>query len=76
MRTNASAFGRFRGCITIIGKIIQKIFDYLSGYEGEAYDNRALLRRLHNTGYLDDGKYEDLCQKCANNNFDPEELPM
>jgi hypothetical protein len=35
-----------------------------------------LLRRLYNAGYLDDEKYQHLCEKNSNDNLDPEELPM
>jgi len=76
MTENASRFNRFRGCFTLMGKIIHKIFDYLSGYENETCNNRILLRRLYNAGYLDDGKYQDLCEKNSNENLDPEEFPM
>ena len=76
MTENASRFSRFRDYFTFKGKIIHKIFNYLSGYESETYNNRTLLRRLYNSGYLDDGKFQDLCEKNSNDNLDPEELPM
>jgi hypothetical protein len=76
MTENASKFSRFRDHFTFIDKLIHKIFSYLSGYESEADNNRTLLRRLYNSGYLDDGKYQDLCEKNSNDNLDPEELPM
>jgi hypothetical protein len=76
MTENASTINRFRDYFTYPVKIIHKIFDYLSGYEKETCNNRILLRRLYNSGYLDDGKYQDLCEKNSNDNFDPEELPM
>ena len=76
MPKNASTINRFRDYFTYPVKIIHKIFGYLSGYEGETCNNRILLRRLYNSGYLDDGKYQDLCEKNSNDNFDPEELPM
>jgi hypothetical protein len=76
MTQNTSMFNAFRDCFTFIVKIIHKIFNYLSGSESEDYNNRTLLRRLYNSGYLDDGKYQDLCEKSSNDNFDPEELPM
>lgn len=59
-----------------MSKFIHKILNYLSGYENETYNNRTLLRRLYNSGYLDDGKYQDLCEKNSQDNLDPEELPM
>ena len=76
MAENASMLNRFRGYLVYPVIIIQKIFDYLSGTESEICNNRILLRRLYNAGYLDDGKYHDLCEKNSNNNLDPEELPM
>ncbi len=69
-------FNRFQDYFTLIGKIIHKIFNYLSGYESETHNHRILLRRLYNSGYLDDGKYQDLCEKSSNDNLEPEELPM
>jgi hypothetical protein len=76
MTKNESRFSGFRDYFTFTGKIIHKIFNYLSDYESETANNRILLRRLYNCGYLDDGKYQDLCEKCLNGNLDPEELPM
>jgi hypothetical protein len=76
MTENASMLNRFRGYFTYTVKTIHKIFDYLSGNESETCNNRILLRRLYNSGYLDDGKYQDLCEKSSNDNLDPEELPM
>ena len=76
MKQIPSRFNRFRNHFNFISKIIQKIFNYLSGYESESDNNRILLRRLYNSGYLDDGKYQDLCEKSSQENFDPEELPM
>ena len=76
MAENASMLNRFRGYLVYPVIIIHKIFDYLSGTESETCNNRILLRRLYNAGYLDDGKYHDLCEKNSNNNLDPEELPM
>lgn len=65
-----------RGFFTAIGNIISNIFSYLSCHKEEPLDNRVLLRRLYNSGYLDDQQFYDLCKKSSNNNFDPEELPM
>ncbi len=76
MTENALIVDRFRVYFTYPFKIILKTFSYISGYETESWNNRNLLRRLYNSGYLDDGKYQDLCEKNSNNNFDPEELPM
>ncbi len=76
MTENASIFDRFREYLTYPAKIIHRIFDYLSGNDSESDNNRLLLRRLYNAGYLDDGKYHDLCEKNSNDNLDPEELPM
>jgi hypothetical protein len=76
MTKNASMLKRFRGYLTYPVIIIHKIFDYLSGNESKTCSNRMLLRRLYNAGYLDDGKYQDLCEKNSNENLDPEELPM
>jgi hypothetical protein len=76
MTENATLLIRIRDCFNYPAKIIYKIFDYLSGNERETLNNRLLLRRLYNAGYLDDGKYQDLCEKNSNNNLDPEELPM
>ena len=75
MAENTSILNRFRGCLFYPVTIIHRIFDYLSGNDSETGNNRILLRRLYNAGYLDDGKYQDLCEKNSNNNFDPEELP-
>jgi hypothetical protein len=76
MTQNASIIDRFRDYFNYPVKIIHNIFGYLSGYETETWNNRNLLRKLYNSGYLDDGKYQDLCEKNSNDNFDPEELPM
>jgi hypothetical protein len=76
MTENTSIFNKFRNYLTYPVKTIHKIFDYLSSYERETWNNRILLRRLYNSGYLDDCKYQDLCEKNSNDNFDPEELPM
>ena len=76
MVEHVSMLNKCRKCFAFTGKIIHKIFTYLSGYEAEDYNNRTLLRRLYNSGYLDDGKYQDLCEKNSNDNLDPEELPM
>lgn len=76
MTKNASMFNGSREYFTFIGKFFHKIFKYLSGHESETCNNRTLLRRLYNAGYLDDGKYQDLCEKNSNDDLDPEELPM
>ena len=73
---DASLFSGLWDHFTVIGKIIQKIFNYISCYQSETANNRVLLRRLYNAGYLDDGKYQELCEKNSNDNLDPEELPM
>lgn len=76
MTVNASMLDKCRKCFAFAGKIFHKIFNYLSSYEGETDNNRILLRRLYNAGYLDDEKYQNLCEKSSNDNLDPEELPM
>ena len=76
MTENSSISSKFQDYFTLPFKIIHKIFDYLSGNETGCFNNRVLLRRFYNSGYLDDGKYQDLCEKNSNHNFDPEELPM
>jgi len=76
MTQTTSMFNGFRNYFNFIGKIIHKALNYLSGYENETSNNRTLLRRLYNSGYLDDGKYQDLCEKCSDESLDPEELPM
>ena len=76
MATSSSMFNEFRNYFKYIIKIFHSICNYLSGYEPEKSNNRVLLRRLYNAGYLDDGKYQDFCEKCSNDNLDPEELPM
>ena len=76
MKKVASRSGNRHGLLTSIGKIIDNIFSYLSCREEEPRDNRVLLRRLYNSGYLDDQKFHDLCEKSSDNNLDPEELPM
>lgn len=76
MKKVASGSGNRHGLLTSIGKIIGNIFSYLSCHKEEPFDNRVLLRRLYNSGYLDDQKFHDLCEKSSNNNLDPEELPM
>ena len=69
-------FIRIRALLTGIFKIINNIFKYLAQYDSETPNNRVLLRRLYNSGYLDDDKYHDLCEKCSQDNLDPEELQM
>ena len=76
MKKVASRSGNRHGLFTSIGKIIDNIFSYLSCHKEDPLDNRVLLRRLYNSGYLDDQKFHDLCEKNSNNNLDPEELPM
>ncbi len=76
MNKIASGSGNRHRLLTSIGKIICNIFSYLSCREEESRDNRVLLRRLYNSGYLDDQKFHDLCQKSSDNDLDPEELPM
>ncbi len=65
----------FRGYLIDFGDFIHKLFDYLLCGVDEPLSNRVLLRRLYNSGYLDDQKFFDLCEKSSNNNLDPEELP-
>ena len=72
-KSSSNVFWKF---FSFAGKIIHKTFNYLSGAESETSNNRVLLRRLYNAGYLDDGKFQDLCEKNSNDNLDPEELPM
>ena len=76
MATSSSMLNQFRNYSGYIIQIFHSICNYLSGYEPEKSNNRVLLRRLYNAGYLDDGKYHDLCEKSSNDNLDPEELPM
>ena len=76
MTESASMLSRFRSYLCYPVTIIHKIFDYLSGNDNETGNNRILLRSLYNAGYLDDGKYQDLCEKNSNDNFDPEELSI
>jgi hypothetical protein len=76
MTPNSSLFNGLRNYFNYIVKIFHNTFNYLSGYGPEKYNNRVLLRRLYNAGYLDDGTYQDFCEKCSNDNLDPEELPM
>ena len=76
MPLELSLMARIRGMFTAVFKIINNIFKYLAQYETETANNRVLLRRLYNSGYLDDEKYHDLCEKCARDNLDPEELQM
>ena len=76
MTEKTSILDKFWNYFIYPAKIIHKIFGYLLGNESETCNNRILLRRLYNAGYLDDGKYQDLCEKNSNDNFDPEELPM
>ena len=76
MTTSSSTLNQFQNYFKYIAKIFYSICNYLSGYEPEKSNNRVLLRRLYNAGYLDDGKYQDLCEKSSNDNLDPEELPM
>ena len=76
MRSDLGIFVGIRHFLTYIFKIINNIFRYLTQYESETSNNRILLRRLYNSGYLDDDKYQDLCEKCSKNNLDPEELQL
>jgi hypothetical protein len=76
MKKDASSTDGRTQLVTSIGKFIDNIFRYLSCREEEPRDNRVLLRRLYNSGYLDDQKFQDLCKKSSDNNLDPEELPM
>ena len=74
MRKCASSPNLFWGLFKIIGNIIHNIFKYLSCYECDASDNRTLLRKLYNAGYLDEGKYHQFRERCSNDSFDPEEI--
>jgi|GEM_PF-4688770 len=76
MTTSSSMANQFPSYFKCIVKVFHSLCNYLSGYEPEKSNNRVLLRRLYNAGYLDDGKYQDLCEKSSNDNLDPEELPM
>lgn len=76
MRSDLWILVGIRGFLSYIFKIINKIFKYLTQYESETSNNRILLRRLYNSGYLDDEKYQDLCEKSSKNNLDPEELQL
>ena len=76
MKKDASTARNRHGLFTSIGKFIGNIFSYLSCREEEPCDNRVLLRRLYNSGYLDNQKFHALCEKSSKNNLDPEELPM
>ena len=57
-----------------IGNFIHSIFRYLSCYECETTDDRTLLRKLYNAGYLDEGKYHQFRERCLDESFDPEEI--
>ena len=76
MQKDVSLSGGSSGLFTSIGNVISSIFSYLSCREEEPRDNRVLLRRLYNSGYLDDQKFQDLCKKSSDNNLDPEGLPI
>jgi hypothetical protein len=76
MKKDALLTRSHQGLFTSIGNIINRIFSYLSCHTEAPLDNRVLLRRLYNSGYLDDQKFHDLCEKSSNNILDPEELPM
>jgi hypothetical protein len=76
MAISSSMLNELRNYPIYIVKIFHSVCNYLSGYEPGKSNNRVLLRRLYNAGYLDDGKYQDLCEKSSNDNLDPEELPM
>jgi hypothetical protein len=64
----------FGGPFKTIRNMIHHIFSYLSGYECDTSDNRTLLRKLYNTGYLDEGKYHRFRKRCLDDSFDPEEI--
>jgi hypothetical protein len=76
MRSDLWIFVGIRDFLTYIFKIINNIFKYLTQYETETSNNRILLRRLYNSGYLDDDKYQNLCEKSSKDNLDPEELQL
>jgi hypothetical protein len=74
MRKRASSSNSFRGPFRFIRNMIHHIFSYLSCYEGDTSDNRALLRKLYNAGYLEEGKYHQFRKRCLDDSFDPEEI--
>ncbi len=57
-----------------IVNIVHLIFRYLSCYHCDTTDDRTLLRKLYNAGYLDEGKYHQLRERCLDDGFDPEEI--
>jgi hypothetical protein len=74
MRKRASSPDSFRGPFGFIRDLIHHIFNYLSCYEDDTLDNRTLLRKLYNAGYLEEGKYHQFRKRCLDDSFDPEEI--
>jgi len=74
MRKCASSPNSFRGPFKFIRNMIHNIFNYLSCYECDTSDNRTLLRKLYNAGYLEEGKYHQFRKRCLDDHFDPEEI--
>ena len=74
MRLRASSPNSFRGPFKFIRNMIHNIFNYLSSYECDTSDNRTLLRKLYNAGYLEEGKYHQFRKRCLDDNFDSEEI--
>jgi len=74
MKNRASSYNAFWGPFKFIRRIIHNIFRYLSCYECDPSDNRALLRNLYNAGHIDEGKYHQFREQCCNESYDPEEI--
>jgi hypothetical protein len=72
MRKYASSPNFLWGPFKFIRNMIHHIFNYLSCYECDTSDNRTLLRKLYNAGYLDEGKYHQFRKRCLDDSFDPE----
>ena len=74
MRKRALSLNSFRGSLKFIRNMIHNIFKYLSCYECDTSDNRTLLRKLYNAGYLEEGEYHQFRERCLDDSFDPEEI--
>ena len=74
MKDHASKSSSLQGPLKFIRNIIHNILGYLLCSEDEPLNDRALLRKLYNSGQLDENKYHECCERCSKGNFDPEEL--
>ena len=76
MKNKAPIFRLFGGGFRFVRKIISNILNYLTSNDLETLNDRNLLRKLYNAGYIDEIKYQDYCKQSAKGDFDPEELQL